>query len=262
LRSTETEGENKVWLHPTFGVLGINEAVDAFVVDDRSINRHVHMTANGRQAPIVTTLDLLDDLASKRIISQEDLFAHRTRLRQAGFQLIPLTTKELSYHLENAPLADGILVETAELKAIRESLLRARMSKMLQIPAEVPWLQQSMNAIIRTLKQIWQTKSDHNDAAAYSDWLLQLLDVRGWAASAIPGNERGFALYAYAAHILQIISALDVCNEMRDAYQDWVDDRVVRNIQETEPEVFEWLVERARELITHSVETAVAKIEA
>jgi hypothetical protein len=49
---------------------------------------------------------------------------------------------------------------------------------------------------------------------------------------------------------------------VREAYHDWVDDRVVRNIQETEPEVFEWIVERARELITHSVETAVAKIEA
>ena len=139
-------------------------------------------------------------------------------------------------------------------------MLRARMSKMLQIPTEVPWLHQSVNAIIHTLKLIWQTKADPKDAAVYSEWLLQLLDVRGWAASAIPGNERGFVLYAYAAHILQIISAPDLCNEVREAYHDWVDDRVVRNIQETEPEMFEWIVEHARELITQSVETAVAKL--
>jgi pimeloyl-ACP methyl ester carboxylesterase len=262
LRSSEIEGEDAVWLHPPFGVLGVNAAVDAFVVDDRSINCHLHMSAHDRQTPILTTLDLLDDLASKRIISQDFLFGHRTYLRQGGFQLIPLTAEELSYHLENAPLANGALVETAELRAIREAMLRVRMSKMLQIPAEVPWLHLSMNAIIRTLKQIWQTKADPKDAAAYSEWLLELLDVRGWAGSAMPGNERGFALYAYAAHILQIISAPDVCNEVREAYHNWVDDRVLRNIQETEPEVFEWLVERAHELIKHSVETAVAKIEA
>ena len=260
LRSSEIELDKEVWLHPTFGVLGIDEA-DALVVDDRSINLHLHMTAHDRQTPILTTLDLLDDLASKGIISQDVLLASRIYLRQAGFQLIPLTAEELSYHLENTRLANGALIETAELKAIRESMLRARMSKMLQISTEALWLHQSMNAIIHTLKQIWQTRAP-KDAAAYSEWLLDLLDVRGWAASAIPGNERGFALYAYAAHILQIISAPDVCNEVREAYHDWVDERVVRNIQETEPEVFEWLVERARDLITHSVETAVAKIEA
>jgi hypothetical protein len=52
---------------------------------------------------------------------------------------------------------------------------------MLQIPTEVPWLHRSMNAIIRTLKQIWQTKADFKDAAVYSEWLTKLLDVRGWA---------------------------------------------------------------------------------
>jgi hypothetical protein len=231
------------------------------VVDDRSINRHLYMTAHGRQTPILTTLDLLDDLASKRIISQDVLFVRRTYLRQAGFQLVPLTAMELSYHLENAPLANGAVVETAELRAIRESMLGARMSKMLQIPTEVPWLHQSMNAIIHTLKQIWQTTADHKNAAAYSDWLLELLDVRGWAASAPPGNERGFALYAYAAHILQIISAPDVCNVVRDAYHEWVDERVVRNIQDTEPEIFEWIVGQARDLIAHTAEIAAAKLE-
>ena len=117
LRSSETEENNEVWLHPTFGVLGIDAAVDAFVVDDRSINRHLYMMAHDTQAPILTTLDLLDDLASKRIISQDVLFADRTYLRQAGFQLIPLTAEELSYHLKNASLANGIFVETAELRA-------------------------------------------------------------------------------------------------------------------------------------------------
>ena len=261
LRSSEPEGDETLSLHPTFGVLGINEAVDAFVVDDRSISRHLDITAHDQQTPILTTLDILDDLASNGIISQEFLFAHRTYLRQAGYQLIPLTAEELSYNFENVPLANGFLVETAELRAVREAMLSARMSKMLQIPSEVPWLHRSMNAITGTHKQIWQTKPDHKDAAACSEWLLGLLDVRGWAASAIPGNEKGFALYAYAAHILQILSASDVCIDVREAYLDWVDDRVVRNIQETEPEVFKWIVERVGELIIHSADSAAVKLE-
>jgi hypothetical protein len=119
-----------------------------------------------------------------------------------------------------------------------------------------------MNAIIRAIKQIWQAKPDHSVAAAYSEWLLELLNVRGWAPSAIPGKEKEFALYAYAMQILQIISAPDVSDEVREAYHNWVDEWVVRNIQETEPEVFDWIVEHAREVIRHSVENVAAKMGA
>src|ERR1700730_6023409 len=63
----------------------------------------------------------------------------------------------------------------------RKLLRQLRSREMLQIPTEVPWLHRSMNAIIRTLKQIWQTKADFKDAAVYSEWLTKLLDVRGWA---------------------------------------------------------------------------------
>ena len=163
--------------------------------------------------------------------------------------------------MDNAPLADGAVVETAELRAIREALLKARMSKMLQIPIEVPWLHRSMNAIGRSIKRLWQLKSDHKEAAAYAQWLVDLLDVRGWAASAIPGNERGFALYAHASQILQLMSAPnDVSNNVRDAYYDWVDEYLVKDIKDTEPEVFAWLVDRARELIAHSAQTAINEL--
>jgi hypothetical protein len=263
LRSSETEPAFKVRLHPTFDVLGIDQPVDALVVDDRFINRHMQIDAHGRRTPILTTLDLLDDLTSRGIVPRENLFGHRTYLRQAGFQLIPLTADELSYHLENAPLASGVLVETAELKAVREAMLKARMSKMLQIPEEVPWLHHSMNAIIRSLKHCWETRTDPKEAAAYSEWLIELLDVRGWTASTAPGNERGFALYAYAAHVLHIMSPPnEVSTEVREIYYDWVDKRLVKNIQEAEPEVFQWIVDRAREMIEHSTETAVAELGA
>jgi hypothetical protein len=249
-------------MHPTVGVLGINGGVDAFVVDDRFVNQHLHMIIEERQIPILSSLDVLDDLARRSVIARDKLFAHRTYLRQAGFQLIPVTEDELSYQLDKAPLADDAVVETAELRAIRESILKARMAKMLQIPGEAPWLLGSMSAIVRNIRRLWQVKLNRQEAAAYAQWLINLLDVRGFAASAIPGNERGFAFYAQAAQVLQAMTPpTDVSSEVRDSYFEWIDDAIVIEMKETQPEVFAWLVERSRELIAHSVRSAIAKLE-
>jgi hypothetical protein len=143
--------------HPTFSVLGIEDAVDALVIDDRFVNQHPFMEANNRRTPILTTLDLLDDLARESAISKQTIHAHRTYLRRAGLQLIPLTEKELLHHLADAPLDDGEIVETAELRAIRESLLMARMRKILRIPAETACLHGSMRSVLQTIRGLWKT---------------------------------------------------------------------------------------------------------
>ena len=261
-RSREVEEGEMLSMHPTFAVLSIGENVDAFVVDDRFVNRHQHMTQDGRQTPILTTLDLLDDLASRAAITLSTLFECRTSLRRAGYQLVPIREDELFFHLDRARLHEGAFVETAELRAIRESLLRLRMKKMLQIPGEVPWVQKSMSAVARCIRRIWQSKAERNEAAAYAQWLLGLLDVRGFAASALTGNERAFALYAYAGQILQLMTPLnEVSAATEDAYYDWIDTAILEEIKQTQPEVFVWLVEQARALIAHSTQTAIGKLE-
>lgn len=249
--------------HPTFSVLGIDDAVDALVIDDRSVNQHPFMEANNRKTPILTTLDLLDDLTLKDAISEQSLYGYKTYLRRAGFQFIPVTEKELLQHLTDAALNDGEVVETAELRAIRESLLMARMRKILQIPTETKWLYESMRSVIRTTKELWKQSADLEEAATRAEWLLGLLDVRGWAPSALPGNERNFALFAHAAHIQSLMSPPDdVPDSIRDAYYDWIDRRFLQELRDSEPEVFGWIVDRAREMIVHAAETAVGEFGA
>jgi hypothetical protein len=221
------------------------------------------MEANNRKTPILTTLDLLDDLAVKGAISEQTIYAHRTYLRRAGFQFIPVNEKELLQHLTDAPLKDGEVVETAELRAIRESLLMARMRRILQIPAEANWLHGSTRSVIRTIKELWKQRADPEEAATRAEWLLGLLDVRGWAPSALPGNERNFALFAHAAHIQSLMSPpADVPDSIRDAYYDWIDRRFFQELRDSEPEVFGWIVDRARELIVNATETAVRQFGA
>jgi hypothetical protein len=219
------------------------------------------MEANNRRTPIVTTLDLLDDLVGKGAMSEQNVYAHRTYLRRAGFQFVPVTEKELLHHLTDAPLNNGEIVETAELRAIRESLLVARMRKMLQIPTETVWLHESMRSVLRTIRTLWKQGVDLDEAAIRAEWLLGLLDIRGWAPSALAGNERNFALFAHAAHIQSLMSPPeDVPDTVRVAYYDWADRRLLQGLRDTEPEVFGWIVDRARELIVNAAETAVRQL--
>jgi hypothetical protein len=243
--------------HPTFGVLGIEAPVDACVVDDRFVNRHAFMDLGNRRTPILTTIDLLDDLAERGAIAGEDVFAHRTYLRRAGFAFVPLTEAELVFHLGNAALNQNRVVETAELRAIRESLLRARMSKTLQLPSEGPWLLQSMRAMAGAIRTLWTERTNLEEAASYSDWLLDLFDIRGWTPSAAQGAERQFALYAHAAHIQSLFSPPGhAADDVKESYHAWIDERVLQGMKETEPEAFAWLADRARESIAEAAEEA------
>ncbi|MGJ0531857.1 HTH domain-containing protein [Methylocystis sp.] len=55
-RSREVDEGEMICMHPTFAVLSMGENVDAFVVDDRFINRHASMIDKNKQTGILTTL--------------------------------------------------------------------------------------------------------------------------------------------------------------------------------------------------------------
>jgi hypothetical protein len=262
VRTTNADDdENLFKLHPTYGVLSLAEQADAIVVDDRFINKHPSMLMGRQITKILTTLDILDHLRSIGALTDEQLFAHRTALRQWGYQLVPVTDEELNYHLGNAQISNGEIVETAELKAIRQSLLRAKMGKIVQLPGEASFLHNSLGAYIRAMKGKWITGT-REQAKAQGDYLLQQLDIRTWAPSAIPGNERGFAVFAYANYALQITSPPNSANEaIQAAYYEWIEDRFLKRIKDYQPEVFKFMVDRSRELAVSAADQAAQKLD-
>jgi hypothetical protein len=256
------ESSEGVRQHPTFELLAGTADVDAIAIDDRFVNRHAMMDSKGRQVFVFSSLDLIDDLRRRGILTDENRLAHRTSLRRAGYQLVPVERDELKHHLSNVQTNDGTIAETAELRAIRESLLQARMSGMLQIPVEVPWLHESVKAGIEALKSVWQTRSDIRVVEAISDWLVGLIDIRGWAHAAPPGNERSFALFAYAAHILSIMSQPDgISASVREAFDEWLEKSLLEGIRLTEPEIHNWLLARAEVLVAHAGQDAFSAME-
>jgi hypothetical protein len=254
-RATQVAEDDELFrLHPTYAALNLVKEADALVIDDRFVNQHAGMTHGGETRPLLSSLDVLDLLRASRVLGEGERFSLRTTLRQAGYQLIPVLVEELLYHLQRARVDQSQFLESAELRAIRESLSRARMSALVQLPRETPFLHQSLSAYVDAIKATWKTIPDRAEAQVRADYLLREIDVRKWAPAAT-ANARGFALYAYASFVLKLTSPpAQVSNELRGIYFEWITTRLLDPIKDYQPEMYEWIVARSRELAIHAAE--------
>ena len=152
--------------HPSLGLFALSRDCDAIIVDNRFLNQHTNIDAGGRLTPVLSTLDLIDGLDS---ISPEDRLEYRTLLRQAGYFFMPVGGDELGYYLDASRIKDDKVIEVAELKAIRENVLRVRMTTWLQIPKETFWLDNLLKTFIQAMKGLWKAQDDISGVRARSD---------------------------------------------------------------------------------------------
>ena len=123
--------------HPCLHIVRDAALADVVVIDDRYFNRHADIShGDGVSTPVWTTYDLVTALR----LPEDQYVDYLVRARRAGLVFVALTSSELGALLARAQVADGVLVESAELRAIRENLELCRMSAGLQLPAEAPWL--------------------------------------------------------------------------------------------------------------------------
>lgn len=258
----DTDDEDIFKLHPTYRALGLVDKVDAIVIDDRFINRHSTVTLGRETIPLLCTLDIIEMLREMEILTPGDVYAARTTLRRSGYQLVPLSIDELAHYLSNTTIQEGRLLEIAELRAVRESLQRARMASLVQVPVETPFLTRTLSAYTQAIRDSWPLSTSSEEREGRANYLLAQMDVRKWAAAALPGNERGFALFGPGSYAMQLASPLATTDRaVRDNYYDWVTTRILAPLAETQPQVYRWIVDRLRELVIGVMEDALRDVE-
>lgn len=241
--------------HPTFGVFSLEKGCNAIISDDRFLNQHPSIKNNNASMPVFSTLDLIDALVSTGAKTTEERLDYRTRLRRAGYIFVPVSKDELAHHLNASMIKDDEVVETAELKAIRENLLHVRMSNWLQLPKEAHWLVELQRTFVQVLKDQWKADPDFSIAWARSDWIMDQIDIQGWAHSYGTDIGSNIAKTGRSAFIMWLLTPpVEGPQQIKDKYWNWVEDRVLAPIKEQEPELYLELVEWHRRWIAETAD--------
>ena len=248
-------GEEHIRIHPTFGMPAIARLCDALIIDDRVLNQNNSIDSS----VIITTLDLLDSMAVAELLSAEDLLEKRTKLRKSGYAFVPLALHELRQCLEQS-IVDGELSESAELKAIRESILISRMTEWLQLPDEGAWLDSTLEILVDVLKSQWGDEFDLQTAEACSDWLYELINPLGWAQLIELDNLEDLYRMAYFRHFYALLDIPLACqqNKTIEAYSNWLNERILAPMKLQLPKVFAWLVDLYRQNTLQKIEICLS----
>ena len=241
----------KIELDAELQLLSADNQFDSLVSDDRFLNRHKNISLDSGEKPVHTTLDVLDTLFSHGIISKQDWFSHRVKLRQAGYVFIPLTEEELSYHILMSEVLGTKLVETAELKIIRQSFLKLKMSYLIELPRDAEWLSNNFRLLTKFLKSLWLLDDDTDKCIARSDWLLKLMDYRGWSHffHDISGSE--LAKYGDGIQInTLLIPPESISPEAKKEYWNWLDEKLIEPLKLEDPVTFAWLIKSTKQQVT------------
>ena len=245
------------------GLFAMAEDCDAIVVDDRFFNQHQYIDFNVEQTPLFSTIDVLDALVSAGSISPKQRLALRTRLRRAGYFFVPLTEDEVNCHLNAAEVKDGKLIERTHLKAIRESLLHVRMNDWLQLPIEGSWPETVFDILVNALRNLWKEGADIPRVEVLSNWLWDLLDVRGWAHLIAPEIQDETIRFGRTRIILLLLTSLDVDipRNIREAYWAWLEDRVLAPVKELEPDLYTLIIDLKRRQISELADAVLTEME-
>jgi hypothetical protein len=201
---------------------------DAVCVDDRFLNRHATVTDRaGRTVPILSVLDLLYFMTEQGTISHDERRTVSHRLRQASFGVLPLDPDDLEHWLRSSVVAaDNAISEGAELRAIRQYLMRLRSIDMVQQPAETAFLDRLRVVAVAVMRRLWRdTSIPVEHARAASDWIWQHVAPSpiDWARTS---RDRAGLLPLHEATGVHVTSALQLLpglpEERETALSEWI----------------------------------------
>jgi len=232
--------------HSSLEIFSTIQDAQSVIIDDRFMNNHLNGLFESKNTPINTTLDLLETLKCREILNYEQWAINITKLRQAGYIFIPLTSEEINYHLNKTYLAQGILRETAELKAIRDNIQLLKMSHFVQLPRDHKWLSELFKLFSDIIKGQWLENSDYELCVARSDWLFKFIDYQGWSHCFL--GDTGFEMARIGAGLTAstlMYTPTSMSKKMKEQYWRWLEEKVLQPLKASDPTSYNWLISMA-----------------
>jgi hypothetical protein len=231
---------------------------DAIAVDDRNLTRHqFYVDTAGRQIPVVAILDILRYLQERGDLTHQAYFAAIHRLRASGFVLLPLDVAEMQSLLRAVRQweGDGTIVETAELRVLRQSVARIRALEVVSVESEVRFLESLRLTALLAIKSLWiDCELPDERVEALATWVWRYICPAPWEW--VPKNpELAEATAQYICPLLLLLAG--VAGNRREVVQNWLEREVLSPILVANPSI----ASRIGELLGEQIAEFVAANE-
>lgn len=251
--SAESEDEEEIsdrdaGLAPHISLLQVASPLDAIVSADRFVNRHAAFTgANGQPCPVVTVLDVIDQLARSGAIEDERRAVALRKLREAGIAMIPLNAEQIIAAAREGSWKQGA---GRAVRAVADSLNLTLLRGAAALPEDRHWVGSSIVAITLAARGCWRGIVDADAAEAAADFLfMNLPRASAWATADASVDAQAWADgLLVAAHSLFAFPA-DLPRERLPAYMRWWEGRVWPRLQGRDARLLPILLDRLREMI-------------
>ena len=234
--------ENLKWAHKLSWLFTTNDECDALCVDDPYVNGREQVVRGSQTAtPTVCSLDILRHLETRSIISPEEHFRAKHKLRSGRYIYLPIESEELAHWLRQAPSQGDQFRATRELLTIRRSVADIALWDGLSL--EEFWAFTS-GAGVESLLAIVHLWNDPE----LSEPALQTLSNWVWrdvATAMLPGRTIGLKqvfndllqhlISLLVSHLL-LVSRL-VPNDRKAAYLAWVEQSILEGFMSANREL-------------------------
>ena len=148
--------------------------VEAAVVDDRMFAENSSLTdSNGVNVPLLSSLDLLDTLVIRGLMSASEKRDALHILRERCFFCIPLPPEDLLMQIKGASVEHERVVETAELRGIRENLARLHSTDVLCTQSDLEYQDVIWNAGTYVIAKLWANEEmSIAETIARANWIV------------------------------------------------------------------------------------------
>lgn len=174
-QSRSQRGElNEIALLPVMDLLEDISPVEAAVVDDRMFADNSSLTdSNGVNVPLLSSLDLLDTLVIRDLMSASEKRDALHILRDRCFFCIPLPPEDLLMQITEACVEHERVVETAELRGIRENLARLHSTDVLCTQSDLEYQDAIWNAGTYAIAKLWANEAmPIAETIARANWIV------------------------------------------------------------------------------------------
>ena len=228
---------------------------DFVCIDDRFANRFRLLTdESGASRPLACVLDLIRRLVIAGRVTESKRVALEHRLRAGGIALVDIDGTELFRLLVKARInSSEDLVESAELRTIRQYLGRLRTVEMLQMPIEALFLERLLRTSVRLIRRFWEDKTIETEhVLAVSRWIVRNIHPNpiDWIPGLRESSRAEQADIAIASYLKLLVSPLiNATSERSSLYTDWLDREVIAPLRPRNAEIIKLIVEMCKKQI-------------